>query len=88
MKKAFFYGAALLFLASCGASASEEQSKAAKELCDCMEAGVMGDFDIDYYECELQIKEKYTGEIMADEGWTVALEEECPEVASKLTESE
>lgn len=88
MKRILFVGVSLIFLASCGASASEEQTKAAKDLCSCMDEAVMGDFDIDYYECELKIKEQYSGEIMADEGWTEALENECPEVASKMTENE
>lgn len=87
MKRAFFFGATLIFLASCG-GASEEQTAAAKSLCDCMNEAAMGDFDIDYYECDLKVREEFSGEVIADDGFTTALEEECPDVAAKLTENE
>jgi hypothetical protein len=87
MKKIFFIGTAVFLLTSCG-GASDEQSKAAKEMCNCMDKAEFGDFDIDYYECELEIQEKFSGEIVSDNGWVDALEEECPTVAAQLTEAE
>ena len=74
-----------IILASCGGY-SEEQGKAADDLCSCMENGETGDFDIDYSLCDMEINEKYDPEIFGDEGYTQALEEKCPDVASKFTE--
>lgn len=87
MKRAIFFLSILAMVSACG-GASDEQSKAAKEMCDCMDKAEFGDFDIDYFECEVKAKENYPGEVFSDEGWTEALEEECPTVASKMTENE
>ena len=76
-----------LVLASCGGY-SADQGKAANDFCDCMEADEYGDFDINYFECDVQINESYEGETFADEGWTEALAEKCPEVSEKMTDSE
>lgn len=85
--KRVLYIIPLALLISCG-GASEEQTKAAKEMCDCMNADAFGDFDINYYECEIQLQGNHAPEVFADEGWSEALEAECPEVASKITENE
>ncbi|MGV6861792.1 MAG: hypothetical protein ACWA41_08465 [Putridiphycobacter sp.] len=63
---------------------TEDQKKAATEFCECMEKEVVGDFDIDYYECDNEVKAKYEGEVFADENYLKALEEKCPDVASKI----
>jgi len=44
-----------------------------------------GDFDIKFFECDLEIMAKYNPETFADEGWGLALEEKCPAVASELS---
>ena len=85
MKKSKFLllGVAGLFLASCGGY-TEDQSKAADEFCSCMEGE--GDFDIMFYECDLQLLQNYDPNTFADEGWALALEEKCPSVAGQLSE--
>ncbi|UKN02877.1 hypothetical protein K6119_05035 [Paracrocinitomix mangrovi] len=85
MKRIFLVLPITLIFVACG-GASEEQTKAAKELCDCIEKAEFGDFDIDYYECNIKVEANYPGETFADEGFSEALEENCPEVAAKITE--
>ncbi|MBK7128788.1 MAG: hypothetical protein IPM74_02255 [Crocinitomicaceae bacterium] len=84
MKK-IFYVTSLLALTACGGY-TDEQAKAADEFCTCMDKE--GDFDILFYECDLEIMTKYKPETFADEGWSLALEEKCPSVAGKLAEQE
>ena len=76
----FFAGA----IASCGGSFTEDQAKAADQLCKCMEAEAIGDFDIDYYECDNAVKADFKGDVFADEGYFGAIEEKCPDIASKI----
>ena len=45
-----------------------------------------GDFDILFYECDMEIVADHGGEVMADEGWGLALEEKCPDVAGQIAE--
>lgn len=85
MKKIAILSILSIGLFSC-ASYTEDQGKAALEICDCMEKAVVGDFDIDYYECDNEVKENYDGEVFADEGYVLALEDKCPEVAGQITE--
>lgn len=87
MKKILFAACGAMLLASCGGY-SEDQGKAATDFCDCMEADAHGDFDINYFECDLELQSKYDNETFADEGWTEALDEKCPDVAAKMTDSE
>jgi hypothetical protein len=49
-----------------------------------MEKAEIGDFDIDYYECDNAVKANYEGEVFADENYLKALEEKCPDIASKI----
>ncbi|MEO9531298.1 MAG: hypothetical protein ABJG68_11760 [Crocinitomicaceae bacterium] len=83
MKRAFLAVSAGLLLASCGGY-SEDQGKAATAFCDCMDQDTFGDYDINYYECNEAIKLDYKAETFADEGWTEALAEKCPDVADKM----
>jgi hypothetical protein len=87
MKKASIIFATALLLASCGGY-SEDQEKAADEFCACMEAETYGDFDIDFYECDVMINSNYPGETFSDDGWSLALEETCPTIAGKIAEGE
>lgn len=87
MKKGTFIIAAGLLLASCGGY-TEDQGKAAEEFCGCMEKETFGDFDIDFYECDLQLMEKYDAITFADEGWGLALEETCPSIAGQIADGE
>jgi hypothetical protein len=80
-----FYLLSSAVVVSCGGY-TDEQSKAADKFCTCMEQE--GDFDINFYNCDVQIVEEFGGEIMADEGWGLALEEKCPSVAGQIAESE
>jgi len=82
MKKIFFTLSSAVILASC-ASYTDDQGKAADEFCTCMDKE--GDFDIKFFECDLEIMAKYNPETFADEGWGLALEEKCPAVASELS---
>lgn len=86
MKKITFLSASALtlILSSCGASYTEEQGKAANEFCNCMDEAAVGDFDIDYFECDTKVKENFDGEVFTDEGYVTALKEKCPETASKI----
>lgn len=70
-------------LAACGGY-SDEQGKAAEEMCKCMDANTHNDFDINWYECELAINAAYSPEIFEDDSWVEALEEKCPAIAEKL----
>lgn len=85
MKRVFITLSIGLLLASCGGY-TEDQASAATEFCDCMEKDEFGDFDINFYECDLVIMEKYSPETFADEGWSLALEETCPDVAGQISE--
>lgn len=87
MKKGIIVFTTALLLSSCGGF-SEDQAKAATEFCDCMDEEVYGDFDIDFYECDVKINENYPGETFSDDGWSLALEETCPSVAGKISEGE
>ena len=73
-----------LMLVSCGGSYTVDQGKAADQMCECMEAEAIGDFDIDYYECDNAVKSDFDGDVFADEGYLIALEEKCPDIASKI----
>ena len=70
-------------MASCGGF-TEDQGKAADELCDCMEKDEFGDFDINYFECDTKLKASYGMEVFEEGSWVEALEEKCPDVAAKL----
>ncbi|MCB9223466.1 MAG: hypothetical protein H6582_04750 [Crocinitomicaceae bacterium] len=87
MKRFFAYLSIGLLLASCGGY-TEDQEKAANEFCDCMEKDQFGDFDINFYECDVQVMEKYKPETFADEGWSLALEEKCPDIAGQISDAE
>lgn len=87
MKKIFIPILSIGILASCGGY-SEEQGKAAEDFCKCMENGETGDFDIDYAICENEIINNHNPEVMADEGYSEALKEKCPDVSSKITNAD
>ena len=53
-----------------------------------MDQETYGDFDIDFYECDVIINEKYSGETFSDDGWSQALDETCPSVAGKISDGE
>lgn len=74
-----------LLLTSCGGY-TDDQANAAEEFCDCMDKDEFGDFDINFYECDVQLLEKFAPETFADEGWSLALEETCPSVAGQISE--
>ena len=74
-------------LTSCGGF-TEEQGNAAVDFCECMEKDAYGDFDINYFECDMEINNAYEPAVFGDEGYTDALEEKCPDVASQFTEAE
>jgi hypothetical protein len=76
-----FFAAALV---SCGSSYTEDQAKAATQFCECMEAETVGDFDIDYFECDNAVKADFEGDVFADEGYLGALEEKCPDITAKI----
>lgn len=76
-----------LLLASCGGY-TEDQEKAAGDFCECMEKETHGDFDIDFYECDLELLSNYDAVTFADEGWSLALEETCPSIAGQISDSE
>jgi len=81
------FGVLFIGLVSCGGY-TEDQGKAAVDFCECMKNGETGDFDIDYSICEIEVNNNYEPEVFGDEGYTEALEEKCPDVASKFTEAE
>ena len=83
MKKVSLLSILALGIVACG-GATEEQSKAATEFCECMEKAEIGDFDIDYFECDNAVKANYEGEVFADENYLNALEEKCPDIARKI----
>ena len=85
MKRLFALLSAGLLITSCGGY-TEDQANAAQEFCDCMGKDEHGDFDINFYECDMQVMEKYKPETFADEGWSLALEEACPDVAGQISE--
>lgn len=87
MKKYLIILSTGLILASCGGY-SEEQGKAAKEFCSCMEEGAHGDFDIDFFECDMKVNQNYSGETFADEGWSEALDATCPEISGKISDGD
>lgn len=74
-------------LASCGGY-TDDQANAADEFCNCMDNASSGDFDIDFFECDVMINEKYPGETFSDDGWSLALEETCPSVAGKIADGD
>ena len=80
-------------ITSCGGY-SEEQAAAADDFCSCMENGSAAtgdedmDFAINFAECDIKINEDHGGEVMADDGWALALEEKCPDIAGKIADSE
>jgi len=80
-------GLGLLALVSCGGF-TEEQGKAAEEMCSCMDANAFDDFDINYFECDTEMKGKYGTEVFEEGSWVEALEEKCPDLASKLNDQE
>ena len=85
MKKTFLAIGVVLLLASCGGF-TEEQGKAAEAFCDCMAGDPYGDYDINFYECDLQLRESYGTETFEEGSWEEALDEKCPDVASKMEE--
>ncbi|MBK9190895.1 MAG: hypothetical protein IPM77_04905 [Crocinitomicaceae bacterium] len=85
MNKLIYSVSALLLMASC-ASYTEDQSKAADEFCACMDKE--GDFDLLFYDCDMEIMTKYKPETFADDGWGLALEEKCPSVAGKIADGD
>ena len=86
MKK-IITGIGLLTLVACGGY-SDEQSTAAEEMCNCMDADAYGDFDINYFECDTEMKGKYGTEVFEEGSWLEALEDKCPDLATKLNEQE
>lgn len=86
MKKIIIGSIILAGLTSCGGY-TEEQGNAATDFCECMEKDEFGEFDINFYECEVKINSEYGSEISGDEGYTEALEEKCPDIASEFTDS-
>ncbi len=70
-------------LTSCGGY-TEKQGEAAESMCECMEKDVFGDYDINWYECDTELRASYNPEIFEEDSWVHALEEKCPEVASHL----
>lgn len=85
MKKLAIVSILSIGMFSC-ASYTEEQGSAASDFCECMENGASGDFDIDFYECTVQQNENYDNEIFADEGYALALDEACPDIAGQISE--
>lgn len=83
MKKTILGVGIIIGLASCGGF-TEEQGKAAEALCDCMEGDPYGDFDINFFECDLQLRNTYGTETFEEGSWVEALEEKCPDVADKM----
>ncbi len=83
MKKIILGLGVVALLASCGGF-TEEQGKAAEGMCECMENDPYGDFDINWFECDAQLRETYGTETFEEGSWVEALEEKCPEVAEKM----
>lgn len=70
-------------LISCGGF-TEKQGEAAGAMCDCMDKDTYGDFDINWFECDAELHDKYDPEVFEEGSWVEALEEKCPDVAAKL----
>lgn len=87
MKKIILGTGIILGLTACGGF-TDEQGKAAEAMCTCMEADTHGDFDINFYECDLQLRETNKPEIFEEGSWVEALEEKCPAVADKFVDEE
>ena len=85
MKKIFLGLGFAMVLASCGGF-SEEQGKAADDMCECMENDSYGDFNINWFECDAQLRAAYGTETFEEGSWIEALEEKCPDVAAKIEE--
>lgn len=85
MKKIAIFSIISIGIFSC-ASYTEDQGKAAEEFCECMDKQTIGDFDIDFFECSMSQNENYDNEIFADEGYALALDDKCPDIASEITE--
>jgi len=83
MKKIVLSIGIAMSLVACGGY-SDDQATAAEELCTCIENDAYGNFDINFFECDLELKEKYSTEIFEEGSWVQALEEKCPEVADKM----
>ncbi len=85
MKKNIVVITLLLGLTACGGY-SEEQGKAAMSMCDCMEKDTYGNYDINWLECDIEMKEMYEPEVFAEGSWIEALEDKCPSIAENLSE--
>ncbi len=83
MKKIVLSATVILGLIACGGF-TEEQGKAADAMCECMAADAYGDFDINWFECDTELKATYKMEVFEEGSWVEALEEKCPDVADKL----
>ena len=83
MKKVVLIFATAMVFISCGGY-TDEQAKAADTFCECMEKE--GDFDILWFECENALLSENDPSIVADEGWGLALEEKCPNVAGQIAD--
>lgn len=83
MKKTILGVGIIIGLASCGGF-TEEQGKAAEAMCECMEGDPYGDYDINFFECDAQLKTTYGTETFEEGSWIEALEEKCPDVAEKM----
>ena len=83
MKKAILGLGVIIGLSSCGGF-TDDQGKAAEDLCGCMESDQFGDFDINWAECETALKVTYSTEVFEEGSWLEALEEKCPDVAEKI----
>lgn len=86
MKRIILSAVVIVGLTACGGY-TEEQGKAADAMCECMEADAFGDFDINWFECDAQLKGTYAMEVFEEGSWVEALEEKCPDVASKLEDN-
>lgn len=85
MKKIGVLSFLALGIMSCS-SYTEDQGKAAQDFCDCMAKETVGDFSIDFYECDLEVRANHDNLIFADEGYSLALDEKCPDIAAQITE--
>ena len=83
MKKTILGIGMIIGLVSCGGF-TEEQGKAAEAMCECMESDPFGDFDINFFECDAQLRKSYGTETFEEGSWVEALEEKCPDVAEKM----
>ena len=83
MKKTILGVGIIIGLVSCGGF-TEEQGKAAEAMCECMEGDPYGNFDINYFECDMELKGTYGTETFEEGSWLEAMEEKCPDVADKM----